>query len=119
MSGKDAIREVPFAGTFPSPTAENDVMVTGHWRSLRPVVNQEECTQCLMCWIVCPDACLTPVDNGISINLKYCKGCGICTHVCPVGAIADVPELEFADESPDAPAAAEQDADKDKDKEEA
>lgn len=98
MSGK-SVPELPFAGTVPSPKTENDVMITGHWRIVRPVVEPEKCTQCLTCWLACPDACLKPsADGAIEIDLKYCKGCGICTHVCPVGAITNVPELEFGAE---------------------
>lgn len=95
MSGKGGTHEVPFAGTFPSPKAENDVMITGTWRSVRPVVDVDKCTKCLMCWIVCPDASIVQTEKAVDVNLKYCKGCGICTHVCPVGAITGVPELEF------------------------
>jgi 2-oxoacid:acceptor oxidoreductase delta subunit (pyruvate/2-ketoisovalerate family) len=95
MSGND-LQNLAFAGTFPSPKVENEVMLTGHWRSLRPVVDAEKCTQCLTCWIACPDACIAPsADGAVEINLKYCKGCGICTHVCPVGAVTNEPELEY------------------------
>lgn len=81
---------------IPSPVGENDGMITGNWRFLRPVINQEKCTQCRMCWIYCPDACINPDPAGFTVNLKYCKGCGICWTECPVkGAIAPVPELDF------------------------
>ncbi len=87
--------EVP--AIIPSPVGENDGMITGNWRFLRPVINQEKCTQCRVCDIYCPDACITPDPAGFKINLKYCKGCGICWTECPVkGAIAPVAELDFA-----------------------
>ncbi len=87
--------EVP--AIIPSPVGENDGMITGNWRFLRPVINQEKCTQCRVCDIYCPDACITPDPAGFKVNLKYCKGCGICWTECPVkGAITPVAELEFA-----------------------
>lgn len=89
--------EMPFAGTVPSPVSENPKMVTGNWRMKRPVPNKELCTECLSCWIVCPDACITQTDDGLAWNYKYCKGCGLCGHECPVGAITYVPELDFTD----------------------
>ncbi|MDA8210500.1 MAG: 4Fe-4S binding protein [Clostridia bacterium] len=93
-----ATKEIPFAGTVPSPQTENEGMITGHWRTRRPVIDRDKCTECLMCWISCPDACITQDDNkGLQFNMKYCKGCGICTTTCPVGAITNVPELDFAD----------------------
>lgn len=88
--------EVPFAAIVPCPTTENDKMVTGNWRYLRPVVDMEACTMCKTCWLMCPDSCvISDEDKGISFNLKYCKGCGICSSVCPVDAISRVPELDF------------------------
>jgi len=88
--------EVP--AIIPSPVGENDGMITGNWRFLRPVINQEKCTQCRVCDIYCPDACINPDPAGFTVNLKYCKGCGICWTECPVkGAITPVPELDFAD----------------------
>lgn len=99
MSEAKRAHGAPFAGTVPAVCGTNDRMVTGNWRSMRPVAEAEKCTQCLTCWISCPDACITPTENAIEHNLDYCKGCGICIRVCPVGAIVGVPELEFWDET--------------------
>lgn len=96
MSSEGIRLEVPFAGTVPSPVSENEGMVTGNWRTTRPVLDPEKCTQCLACWLVCPDACVTPADDVVVFNYKYCKGCSLCTVACPVGAITDLPELQFA-----------------------
>ena len=80
----------------PSPVEKNEGMITGNWRFLRPVIDHEKCTQCKLCWIYCPDACINPDPAGFTVNLEYCKGCGICWTECPVkGAIAPVPELDF------------------------
>lgn len=89
---------VPFAAIVACPTTENDKMVTGNWRYLRPVVDMELCTLCKTCWLMCPDGCIVFDEaDGVSFNLKYCKGCGICSSVCPVDAISRVPELDFAE----------------------
>jgi 2-oxoacid:acceptor oxidoreductase delta subunit (pyruvate/2-ketoisovalerate family) len=90
--------KVPFAAIVPSPVSENEKMITGNWRYLRPIVDREACTKCKMCWLMCPDTSIIFDEvEGISFNLKYCKGCGICSSVCPVDAIARVPELDFED----------------------
>jgi len=83
--------------------------ITGTWRSMRPVRDLEQCTQCLICWIVCPDASVT-VNDGKVVGFDYdhCKGCGICAEQCPVTVkkahaqtgkigkvIQMVPETEF------------------------
>ncbi|WP_227765389.1 4Fe-4S binding protein [Zhaonella formicivorans] len=98
MSAKHfTVADVPFAGTVPSPKTENEGMITGHWRVRRPIIDRDKCTECLTCWISCPDACIAQTDDGLVWNFKYCKGCGLCTENCPVGAITNVPELEFND----------------------
>lgn len=73
-------------------------MITGNWRTRRPVLDADKCTDCRMCWILCPDATIdVSDDHPLTFNLKYCKGCGICKEVCPVGAITLIPELDFED----------------------
>ncbi len=91
--------KVPFAGTVPSPQTENEGMITGNWRTRRPILDADKCTDCQICWISCPDSCvnLSTANSSLTFNLKYCKGCGICNEVCPVGAISLVPELDFED----------------------
>lgn len=91
------VKEVPFAGTVPSPQKENEGMITGSWRTRRPILDCDKCTDCQICWISCPDSSINLSDDGLTFNLKYCKGCGICLEVCPVGAISLVPELDFED----------------------
>ncbi|MCD6519335.1 MAG: 4Fe-4S binding protein [Anaerolineae bacterium] len=59
--------------------------ITGTWRTLRPVRDLEQCTQCLICWIVCPDAAITVKDGKVvGFDYDHCKGCGICAQQCPV-----------------------------------
>ena len=64
---------------------------TGGWRSLRPVIDNEKCTSCMICWKFCPEACIAPEEKPV-IDLDYCKGCGICAEECPRGAITLVEE---------------------------
>lgn len=57
---------------------------TGDWRSSRPVVNHEKCSQCLLCYVYCSEGV---IDKNQQIDLEYCKGCGVCETECPKGAI--------------------------------
>jgi pyruvate ferredoxin oxidoreductase delta subunit len=67
---------------------------TGGWRSLKPVKN-EKCTNCLICFIYCPDSSVLVNKEGkISIDYDHCKGCGICAYECPKEALDMVDESE-------------------------
>lgn len=57
---------------------------TGSWRVFKPILNDEKCNKCQICWILCPEACITP---EIQIDMDYCKGCGVCAEECPRKAI--------------------------------
>lgn len=68
---------------------------TGDWRSRRPVRDAEKCTDCLQCWIVCPDTSIVPENGKFGhFDYDYCKGCGICAKTCPFAAIVMVQEGE-------------------------
>jgi pyruvate ferredoxin oxidoreductase delta subunit len=57
---------------------------TGSWRAFRPVWIEENCIQCLFCWIFCPDMSVKVKDSKMTgFNYDYCKGCGICALECP------------------------------------
>jgi len=59
--------------------------ITGTWRTVRPVRDLDQCTQCLLCWIVCPDSAITVKDGKVvGFDYDHCKGCGICAEQCPV-----------------------------------
>lgn len=69
---------------------------TGTWRTFRPVLDEEKCTYCQLCWFHCPEGCIrrVPERKVVKIDYTYCKGCGICSEVCPVDAIHLVKEEE-------------------------
>ena len=68
---------------------------TGDWQSERPVLDNEYCIKCGLCWIYCPDAAIGLSQDGYyESNLYYCKGCGICANSCPAGAITMIEEEE-------------------------
>ncbi len=69
---------------------------TGDWRSICPKYIPEKCTQCGLCFPVCPEDAIPVNKEGKrgEFDLDYCKGCGICAKVCPFGAITMVEEGE-------------------------
>jgi pyruvate ferredoxin oxidoreductase delta subunit len=61
---------------------------TGGWRAFRPVRDENKCTQCLICFVYCPDSAILTKDDKIEdIDYRFCKGCGICAQECPMDAI--------------------------------
>jgi pyruvate ferredoxin oxidoreductase delta subunit len=84
--------EFPLGAVIPESGNSRDY-VTGGWRSDRPSRSDEKCTQCLLCWIMCPDSAINTADEKVTtFNLKHCKGCGVCANVCPTDAITMTPE---------------------------
>jgi pyruvate ferredoxin oxidoreductase delta subunit len=66
---------------------------TGAWRSQRQTVNFKRCIKCGICYIFCPEGCITQNAEGyFEANPFYCKGCGICACECPTEAITMVEE---------------------------
>lgn len=70
-------------------------LLTGTWRLQRPVIDNEKCNRCGLCWIYCPDMAMTKTAEGTyEFDLNYCKGCAICAEECPKNAITMVEEEE-------------------------
>jgi pyruvate ferredoxin oxidoreductase delta subunit len=81
--------DFPWGAVIPE-SGNSKYYVTGGWRSERPIRDVETCTECLLCWIMCPDTSILTEDEKLAepaFDLDHCKGCGICANVCPVDAI--------------------------------
>lgn len=75
--------EFPRGAVIPEAGNSNAYNVGG-WRSERPVHDAEVCTQCMLCFIFCPDSSVR-LEEGRVVGFDYdhCKGCGICEVACP------------------------------------
>jgi len=93
MSGesKPGWRSIPIGGIILEPGSAMKYK-TGDWRAFRPVIDEEKCTYCLLCWIYCPDGAIIREEKTVRVNYDYCKGCGICANECPSKAITMVEE---------------------------
>ena len=102
-------KSAPIGGVLPTPgnTAHNDLQTsrTG-WM---PVLNRDDCIDCGMCDMVCPDLCLVwsthtdddgrPTVRLDGVDYQYCKGCMRCVETCSTGAMTREAELPgMADE---------------------
>lgn len=77
-------REINPGGVVTTP-GNSVTYITGTWRTLRPVRDTAQCTNCYICWIVCPDSCVIIEDGKVTaFDYDHCKGCGICANQCPV-----------------------------------
>ena len=51
-------------------------------------IDQDLCTGCESCMLLCPFNAITKSKNGeVTITEVLCKGCGVCGASCPKGAI--------------------------------
>jgi len=63
------------------------------WRVKRPVIDDAKCTNCLICWVYCPEPAIVRHEgSNVTIDYDHCKGCGICEVECPLKAITMVRE---------------------------
>ncbi len=79
---------------------------THDWRLQKPVIDQDKCVRCRLCWTYCPEGAIKEVDKeytnskgrkfsvSYEIDYDHCKGCGVCAEECPVKAIKMIPEEE-------------------------
>ena len=75
----------------------SDKYETGSWRTYKPILDEDKCIHCHICWIYCPDSSVIIKDEKmIGFDMDHCKGCAICAEVCPkkVKAITMVLENE-------------------------
>ena len=87
MSEKPGWKRIPVAGLIVKAGNAREYL-TGDWRTQRPIIDRDLCTNCLTCWVNCPDAAIL-VEEGRFKGFDYdhCKGCAICVGVCPKKAI--------------------------------
>ena len=88
---KPGWKNIPIAGILLEPGSARKYQ-TGDWRAFRPIIDQDKCINCLLCWIYCPDAAVTRLEKSVDVDYDYCKGCGICANECPAKAITMVEE---------------------------
>ncbi len=76
--------------------ASSEMVPTGLWRTVRPVIDYERCRRCAwICSTLCPDSTIRVNEEGFpQIDYEHCKGCLICMTSCPSHAIRAVPEEE-------------------------
>ena len=66
---------------------------TGNWRTFRPAIDYEKCTDCLICYAYCPESAMSVGQDGkVKIDYDNCKGCMICLTECPLRAISQTRE---------------------------
>ncbi len=93
---KKGWKDLPIGGVLLIPGSAHDYS-TGGWRKFRPILDEEKCTDCKICWVMCPDSAVKVEDGKmVGFDLEHCKGCGICAVECPdkVKAITMVEEEE-------------------------
>ena len=89
---KPGWRQLTRGGIITQPGSAREFL-TGDWRTKKPVLDEAKCTNCLFCWIWCPEPAITRGPKVVSFDYQYCKGCGICAVECPVHAIKMVEEV--------------------------
>jgi pyruvate ferredoxin oxidoreductase delta subunit len=83
------VSEYPLGSTCKS---DHITSVNSGWRTFKPVINNDKCTKCLRCFLVCPDGAIDKSSNSMEIDYDFCKGCGVCATECKLGAIDMIKE---------------------------
>ena len=85
---KPGHKKIPIGGNIVKPGNSLEYK-TGDWKTFKPVRDAKKCTNCLLCFVFCPENCIKVKNGQIQDpDLNYCKGCGICETECPVKAIS-------------------------------
>ncbi len=70
-----------------------ELLKTGSWRTMRPVIDYEQCKKCWwVCSTFCPDGAIAVEESLPVIDYDHCKGCLVCVAQCPSHAIEAVTE---------------------------
>jgi pyruvate ferredoxin oxidoreductase delta subunit len=78
----------------PGYKAGHLVSTNSSYRVVKPIIENELCSLCLMCYLLCPDGTIIISNDKIEIDYDFCKGCGICAHECSKKAIKMIKEDE-------------------------
>ncbi len=96
--------ELPFEQASVSAPAihaglTSDVLQTGLWRTMRPLVDYDRCNRCWwVCSTFCPDGAIRVDEEKYpQIDYDHCKGCLICVAQCPPHAISAVAEHQTSE----------------------
>ncbi len=90
-----ALAEVRYAPHYVSTslimsTGNSPQKKTGGWRTSRPVIDYSKCTNCMVCFVYCPDSAIhLDADGAPRIDYDNCKGCMICLTECPIRAVSE------------------------------
>jgi len=100
---KELLKKDEMAPGGIAPGGSMQKLHTGSWRTYAPITDFQKCTNCLLCWIFCPDSAIGVKDgNKLGTDYQYCKGCGVCAEECPVDAITMPLESELTQEQKNA-----------------
>ncbi len=84
------LHEIPIT---PTNVQDSAIVKTGDWKTFYPVLTEENCIKCYICWKFCPDVAISARQDELPVfDLEHCKGCGICAYECPKDAITMVRE---------------------------
>ena len=85
-------------GAVATDAGNSLLYITGGWRSNMPVWTQDNCNNCMLCWVHCPDSSIEVADGKMTgIDYDHCKGCGVCVIECRFDALKMV--LESSEEA--------------------
>ncbi|MCS6770191.1 MAG: 4Fe-4S binding protein [Candidatus Caldarchaeum sp.] len=79
-------RSETLSPTMTRPGSAREVDVSS-WRTQKPVIDYEKCTNCLICWVYCPEPAIVVEMGRVRVDYVHCKGCGICAAECPRKAV--------------------------------
>ncbi|MBW1885499.1 MAG: 2-oxoacid:acceptor oxidoreductase family protein [Deltaproteobacteria bacterium] len=82
-----------------SGSVTSELVPTGLWRTMRPVIDESLCNRCSwICSTLCPDGAIhVDAERRPIIDYDHCKGCLLCVAVCPPHAIRVEPEATAVD----------------------
>jgi len=86
--------DVQLAAPAIHAAATSEMVKTGLWRTVCPVIDDERCKRCWwICSTYCPEGAILVDDRRRPrIDYEHCKGCMVCLAQCPTHAIEARPE---------------------------